>query len=174
MHGILDAILLLLHGCFRRGTHLEFGHPTSQLGQSLLQFLLVVVGGGVIDFAANLLDSRLDRLGCTVAPDQRGRIPGDDDLARGTEMFQGCLFQTQASLSGNYLATDQNGNILQHGLAPIPETRCLDGGGFDDAAHRINHQGRQRFPLNVLGNHQQRLPRLGYGLQQGQQIANTG
>ena len=47
--GVLDAQLALLHLDLGRGAHLDDGHAAGQLGQALLELLLVVIAGGVLD-----------------------------------------------------------------------------------------------------------------------------
>jgi hypothetical protein len=57
---VLDAGLLLLHLGLGRGADVDDGHAAGQLGQALLELLAVVVGGGFLDLAADLLDAALD------------------------------------------------------------------------------------------------------------------
>ena len=61
--GILDERLPLLHLGFRGCANVDLSHAASQFGQSLLQFLTVVIAVGVFDFGTDLghptFDSRL-------------------------------------------------------------------------------------------------------------------
>jgi hypothetical protein len=52
---VFDAGLLLLHLDLGGSTDLDHGDTAGQLGQTLLQLLAVVVGGGVLDLGADLL-----------------------------------------------------------------------------------------------------------------------
>ena len=57
---VLDAVLLLLHfdlGCAADADHRD---AARELGQALLQLLLVVVRGGLLDLRLDLLDAALD------------------------------------------------------------------------------------------------------------------
>src|SRR5271165_892373 len=54
MQSILDASFLFLHLGFGGSTDLDDSHSTSELGQALLEFLTVVVGGCFIDLGAKL------------------------------------------------------------------------------------------------------------------------
>ena len=52
--GILNAQLLLLHLNLSSSAHLDDSHAAGQLGQALLQLLLVKLGRGGFDLAADL------------------------------------------------------------------------------------------------------------------------
>jgi hypothetical protein len=55
VQGVLDAGLLLLHLGLGGGADVDDGHAAGQLGQALLELLAVVVGGGLLDLATDLL-----------------------------------------------------------------------------------------------------------------------
>ena len=52
-------------------------------------------------------------------------------------------------------AAGQDGDILQHGLAAIAKARGLDGQHVEHAAQLVQHQGRQRFAVDVFGDDDQ-------------------
>ena len=58
--GVLDAVLLLLQLDLGGGADLEDGDAAGQVGQPLLQLLLVPVGVGVLDLALDLRDTVVD------------------------------------------------------------------------------------------------------------------
>ena len=60
VQGVFDAGLLLLHLGLGGGTDVDDGHAAGELGQALLELLAVVVGGGFLDLAADLVDPALD------------------------------------------------------------------------------------------------------------------
>src|SRR5262249_50614872 len=62
MQRILDASLLLLHLGLSSRADLDHRHAAGQLRQPLLQFLAIVVAGGLIDLGAQLLNAALDVL----------------------------------------------------------------------------------------------------------------
>ena len=49
VEGVVDAVLLLLHLDFGRAANPDHGNAARELGQTLLELLLVVVGGGLLD-----------------------------------------------------------------------------------------------------------------------------
>ena len=57
---ILDPGLLLLHLDLGGGADIDDRHAADQLGQTLLQLFPVVVGGGLVDLGADLLDPGLE------------------------------------------------------------------------------------------------------------------
>ena len=70
----------------------------------------------------------------------------------------------------DHLTAGDDRQVLQERLAAVAEERRLDRDGFQRLADRVDHQRRQRLALDVLGDHQQRLARLGDLLQQRQQV----
>ena len=54
---VFDAGLLLLHLDLGRRTDLDHGDAAGELGNALLQLLLVVVGGGFLDLLLDLSDA---------------------------------------------------------------------------------------------------------------------
>ena len=72
----------------------------------------------------------------------------------------------QPDLFADDLATGEDRDVLQHGLAAVTEARSLDGDGLEGATDLVDHQGGQGFALDVLGDDQQRLTGLDDLLQQ--------
>src|SRR5205085_8937223 len=64
---VLDASLLLLHLGFGRGTHVDHRNTAGELRETLLELFLVVIGRRLLDGAADLGDTTLDRLLLAVA-----------------------------------------------------------------------------------------------------------
>ena len=174
VQGVLDARLLLLHLDLGRGTDLDDGHAAGQLGHALLQLLAVVVGGGLLDLGADLLDRALMSF-FVPAPSMMVVFSlVIDNLLGGAQVVQRRLLQGQADLLGDHGRAGQDGHVLQHRLAAVAEARRLDGRDLDDAADGVDHQGGQGLALDVLGDDQQRLAGLGDALQHRQQVADVG
>src|SRR5690606_19914963 len=174
MQGVVDAILLFLHLDFGRGTHLDHRYATGQLGDPLLQLLAIVVAGGLLNLSLDRLDTLLDTRLVAGAADDDGILLVHLG-ARGTaQVLQRGLVQLLAGFLGDDRRARQDGDVLQHGLAPIAKPRRLDREQLEHPAHGVNHQRRQGFALDVLSNDEQRLARLGGGFQHGQQVAYVG
>ena len=79
---VLDAQLLFLHLGLGRSADLDDRNTAGELCQTLLQLLLVILGGGRLDLGADLCDTALDVvLGAGALDDGRGLL-GDLDLTR--------------------------------------------------------------------------------------------
>ena len=73
VEGVLDAGFLFLHLGFGSGTDLDDGNAANKLGKTLLELLAVIVGGRVLDLAADLSDTPLNVGPAALAADDGGR-----------------------------------------------------------------------------------------------------
>src|SRR3954468_23566731 len=169
-HRVLDAVLALLQLDLGRGTRLDDGDATGQLGQPLLQLLAVVVGVRLLDLGADLVDPTLDRVGLTGALDDGRLVLGGDELARPAQQRDVGVLQLQTDLLADDLTTGEDGDVGQHGLAAVAEAGGLDGDRLEGAADLVDHQGRQGLALDVLGDDRERLAGLHDLLQQREQV----
>ena len=152
VHRILNASLLLLHLGLGSSTDLDDGNAANQLGQTLLQLLAVVVGGGLLDLRANLLHAAFDLGILAAAVDDRGVVLVDGDALGGAEVFDLDVLELDAEVFGDGLAAGQHGDVLEHGLAAIAEARSLDGSDVQRATQLVDHQGRERLAVHVLSD----------------------
>src|SRR5207342_1785327 len=171
---VFNAGLLFLHLDFGSRTDLDDGDAAGQLGHALLQLLAVVVRRGLFDLRLDLLDAAFDDGGFAGAVDDRGVFLGDLDLLGAAQVLERGLLQRQADFLGDHGAAGQRRHVFQHRLATITEARRLDRADLDNAADGVDHQGRQRFAFDFLGDDQQRLARLGHAFQHRQQVAHVG
>src|SRR6266540_6678085 len=74
LHGVLDAVLLLLELDLGGRAHADDRDAARQLGQALLQLLPVVVGVRLLDLGLDLVDPALDLLRRTAALHDRGVV----------------------------------------------------------------------------------------------------
>ena len=113
-------------------------------------------------------------LGGAGALDDGGGLLVDGDLLGGAQILQLQVLQLEAQVLGDGLAAGEDGDVLQHGLAPVAEAGGLHGGDVEGAADLVHHQGGQRLAVHVLGDDQQRAAAVHHLLQQGQQVAHVG
>ena len=73
---VIDAVLALLHLDLGGAADPDHRNAAGELGQPLLQLLLVVVGGGVLDLRLDLGDAGLDLRLLAGAVDDRGVVLG--------------------------------------------------------------------------------------------------
>jgi hypothetical protein len=85
---VLDAGLLLLHLDLGGRADLDDGDAAGELGEALLELLAVVVGGGLLDLGADLLDAALDVGLLAGAVDDRGVVLVDRDLLGAAEVLR--------------------------------------------------------------------------------------
>src|SRR5262249_55934826 len=90
---VLDAGLLLLHLGLGGRADLDHGDAAGELRQALLELLAVVVGRGLVDLGAELLDAALDLLLLAGAVDDRGVVLVDRDALGAAEVFEANAFQ---------------------------------------------------------------------------------
>src|SRR5262249_15135914 len=69
---VVNAVLALFHFHFRGAADLDDGNAASELGETLLQLLTVVVGGRLFDLLADLGDAAFDLFLLAAAVDDRG------------------------------------------------------------------------------------------------------
>ena len=169
--GIFHAVLLFLQLGLGGCANADDGNAAGELGQAFLQFLAVVIAGALVDLDADLLDAAFDLGGIALAADDGGVVLGGDDLLGAAEVGDGGGFQLAAGLFGDHLGAGQDGDILQHGLAAVAKAGGFDGQDIEHAAQFVQHQGRQGFAVDVLGDdHQVALADLDQFLQEGDDI----
>ena len=157
MQSVFHASLLFLHFGLGGRADLDHRHAAGQLRQPLLQLLAVVIGGGLFDLRAELLDAAFDGLLRAGAVDDGGVVLVHGDALGAAQVVQADAFQLDAGLFHDGLAAGQDGDVFQHGLAAVAEARGLHGAGVQGAAQLVDHQGGQRFAFHFLGDDQQRL-----------------
>jgi len=80
MHSVVDAVLALLYLGLGGAADTDYCNAAGEFGQPLLQFFLVVVGGGLLDLRLDLIDARLDVGLLAGAVDDRGVLLVDHHL----------------------------------------------------------------------------------------------
>src|ERR1700730_3250669 len=170
---VFDAGLLFLHFDFGRGTDFDHGNTAGEIGNALLEFFLVVIGGRFLDLLTNALDAALDVRRLAGSVDDGGVLFLHQDLLGFAQVVQRRLLERQADFIGDDRAAREDRDVLQHGLATIAEARRLDGGDFDDAADRVDDQRGERLAFHVFSDDQQLTAALRNGFQQGEQFANV-
>src|SRR5688572_22719086 len=169
-HRVLDAVLALLELDLGGRARLDDGDAAGELREALLELLAVVVGVRLLDLGADLVDATLDLVGVTRTLDDRRLVLGGDELARTAQQRQVGVLELETDLLADDLATGEDGDVGQHGLAAVTEARGLDGDGLEGAADLVDHQGREGLALDVLGDDRERLARLHDLLEQREQV----
>ena len=169
MEGVVDPVFLLLDLDFRGTADADDSHTACKLGQTLLELFPVIVRRGLFDLPPNLLAPAINRRLLAGTIDDGGFFFGDRDVLGRTKHVEGDIFQLDADIFGDDLASGQRGDVFEHGLAAVTEARRLDRGHFQTTTQTVDHQGGQRFALEVLGDDQQRAAGLHNRFQNRQQ-----
>src|SRR5581483_8798789 len=169
---IIDAILAFLHLDLSGAADLDHRHAAGELGQPLLQLLLVVVGRRLLDLRFDLADAGLDVLLLAGAIDD-GVVLGYGDALGFAEHGERDILELDAEILRDRLAVGQRGNVLQHRLAAIAEAWGLHGGDLESAAQLVDDERGERLAFNLLGDDKQGLAGLHDRLEHGQQRLQT-
>src|SRR6185312_4265570 len=174
MHRVIHAILALLHLDLGRSADADHRDAARELGQTLLQLLTVVVRGGLLDLRLDLLHACLDVGFLAGAVDDRGVLLVDHHLLGAAEHGEVDVLELDAEVFRDRLATGQDRDVLQHGLAAVAEARRLDGGDLQAATQAVYDQRRQRLALDVFSDDDERLAGLHHGFQEREQLVQRG
>ena len=127
-------MLLLFHFSFGRRAHADDCNAAAQFGEALLQFLLVVIAGALVDLSADFLDAAFNTaLGALAADDGCVLFIGDYFLGA-AKVLNGRGLKLAAGLFGNHSAAGQDSDILQHGFSAITKTRSFNSNDIQHAA----------------------------------------
>mmetsp|Transcript_6046 Transcript_6046/g.17198 ORF Transcript_6046/g.17198 Transcript_6046/m.17198 type:complete len:498 (+) Transcript_6046:442-1935(+) len=173
IQSINDAVFLFSDFHLGGTSYTNDGNTPGELGQSFLELLTLVVGfrrfDGVLDEFASFFDS------FTVAGSSQnnGVVLVDFDLLASSQLFGSGAFQLHASFFGNDGSACEESQILHCSLAVVTESRSLYSTNLDSGSELVDHQGRQGFAFDVLGNNQQRALALDDGFQDGNKLLQT-
>ena len=161
MQRIFNAGLFLFHFGFGCSADIDDCNAADDFRQPLLQFLAVIIGGGLLDLGADLLDAGFDGLFGAIAFDDRGVVLVDGDALGAAQVFHGDGLKLDAEVFGDHLAAGQDRDILKHCLAAVAEAGSLHGSNLQGAAQLVDHQCCQRFAFHIFGNDQEGLAGAG-------------
>ena len=102
--GIVDPILPLLDFDFRSSADADHCNAASELSETLLQLLLVVVRGGLFDLGLDLVDPALDVFPLAGIVDDGGLLLGNRDSLGAAEHGKGHVLELDAEVFRNHLA----------------------------------------------------------------------
>ena len=123
---------------------------------------------------ADLLDAALDGLAFAGAFDDRRVVVVDADELGLAELVDLDLVQFDAQVLHDGLAAGEDGDVLEHGLAAVAVAGGLDRDDVENSAQLVDHQRRQGFALNVLGDDKQGPLGLLDFFQQGDELGGRG
>ena len=95
---------------------------------------------------------------CCRNADDRGVLLVDAHPLSRAEHVDGDALELDAEVLGDDLAAGQDGDVLEHGFAPIAEAWRFDRRYLEPATQLVHHQCGQGLALDILGDDQQRPP----------------
>ncbi len=174
VQSVINAVLTLFHFNFGCTTNADHGNTTGQLGQTLLQFFLVVVGSCVFDLTADLSHAAFDVGLGTATVNDCGVFLGDRNALGCAEHVEGHVFQLDAEVFGNNCTTGQDSDVFQHGFTAVTEARSFYSSDLQATAQLVDNQRCKRFAFNVFSNDDQRLAGLNNGFEDRQHWLKRG
>ncbi|KAF5137547.1 hypothetical protein E5D57_001325 [Metarhizium anisopliae] len=161
VEGIDKSILLLADLDLGGATNLDDSDAARELGKTLLELLLLVLGGGgVSGDTADLLAALRDGVLGTLAVEDDGVLLGDGDGAGGAEHVNGGLFELDVELVGEDGALGQDTNVTKNGLSVVAKAGSLDSGNLELATELVQDADGKGLAVNVLGNDDKRAAGL--------------
>src|SRR6266487_511068 len=167
---VFHAGLLLLHLGLGGGTDVDDGHAASELRQTFLQFLTVVVARRLLDLPADLIHAALDFRALAVAFDDGGVFLVHHDGLGAAEVGDVDVLQLDAEVFRDALAAREDGDVFKHGLATVAEARGLHRAHVQRATQFVDHEGGQRFAFDFFRDDEQRLAGARRFLQEREQV----
>src|SRR5207248_8133654 len=123
VHGVIDAILALLHLDLGAAADADDRYATGELSQTLLKLFAVVIGGRLLDLRLDLIDAGKDVVLFAGAIDDRCVLLLDAYPLGAAEHLEGHVLELGAQVVRDQLTTGQGRDVLEHGLAAIAEPR---------------------------------------------------
>ena len=138
-----------------------------------MELLTIVVRGCVFDLYTDLANATLDcvRIASTINDGCVVFVHGD--ALRITEVLEASALEIETYFLRDNRTASQDSDVLQHGLTTIAKTRRLTCSYFDDAAHVVNNQCRQRLAFYIFSNDDEWARSLRYLLKYREQLANV-
>src|SRR5690606_23050356 len=168
VEGVVDAVLLLLDLNLGRTADADDGNAASQLGQTLLELLAIVVRGGLFDLLLDLGHAAFDLRLLASAVDDGGVLLGDLHLLGAAEHVQADILELDAEIFGDDLTTGEDRDVLKHRLATIAEARSLDGSDLQAATQLVDDERGQSLAFDVFRDDDERLGGLHVSFQHRQ------
>ncbi|KAG2021770.1 hypothetical protein GB937_004732 [Aspergillus fischeri] len=173
VESIDNTVLLLTDLNLGGTTDLDDGNTARELGQTLLELLLLVFrGAGVRHDTADLLAALGNGVLAALTVQDDGILLGDGDGAGGTKHVGGELLELDVELISEDGTVGKDGKIAKDALAVVTESGSLDGSDLQLATELVQNADGESLTLNVLGDDDQGAAEGGGGLKGGDDVLN--
>ena len=170
IQGILNAGFFLFHLNLGGSTNIDNCNAADQFSKPFLQFFTIVVRRAFLCLGANLFDAGSQFLMVSAAINDCGVIFVNNDFLGSSKIIYCDIFQFDAKIFGNHLATGKGSNVFQHGFSAITKARGFYCGHIQGATQFVDNKSRQRFTINIFGNNEQGLAHFGNLLKDRQKV----
>lgn len=172
----IDNAVLLLADLDLGGTaNLDDGNTARELGETLLELLLLVLGGaGVSHNTADLLAALGNGVLGSRAVKEDGVLLGDGDGASLAEHLSGGLLELDVEVVAEEGSVGQDSEIAENGLAVVAEAGGLDGGDLELATELVEDADSKSLTVNVLSNDEEGTALLLGSLEGGDDVLDGG
>lgn len=171
----IDDTVLLLTDLDLRGTaDLNDSDTAGELSKTLLELLLLVLGGRLVsDDAADLLAALGDSVLASLAVQDDGVLLGDGDGAGRSELVRSALLELEIELVGEDGGVGQDTDIAEDRLAVVAEAGGLDGSDLELATELVEDADGESLALNVLCDDDEGTAEGGRGLEGGEDVLDS-
>ena len=174
VQGVNDAVLLLTDFDLRGTANLDDSNTARELGETLLQLLLLVLGSsGVSHDTTDLLTALSNAVLGTLAVQDNGVLLGDGDGAGGTEHVRGELLELHVKLVGEDSTVGEHTKVTKDALTVVTKARGLDGSNLELATELVQDADSESLTLNVLSNDDKRTTEGGRGLKSRDDVLDS-
>ena len=174
VQGVNDTVLLLTDFDLRGTANLDDSNTARKLGETLLQLLLLVLGGGGVSHdTTDLLTALSNAVLGTLAVQDNGVLLGDGDGAGGTEHVRGELLELEVKLVGEDGTVGEHTKVTEDALAVVAKARGLDGSNLELATELVQDADSESLTLNVLSNDDERTTEGGRGLKSRDDVLDS-
>ena len=167
VEGIRDAIFLLADFDLAGTADLDDGDAARELGEALLELLLLVLAGGVLDRRLEEADALGDGLCGAFAVKNDSVVLRYGDLLGNAEHVDSHILEREPDVLADDLSAGHDGEVLHVGLAVVAKARRLDGDDLEACAQLVDNESRERLALDVLSDDHEGLLLLGDALEDG-------
>ena len=175
VQSIDDAVLLFTDLNFGGTANLDDSDTARELGKTLLELLLLILGGaGVSHDTADLLAALGDGVLAALAVQENGVLLGDGDGAGGTEHIGSGLLKLDVKVIAENGTVGQDSEIAKDGLAVVTEARSLDGSDLELATELVENADSKSLTVNVLSNDDKGTALLLGSLESGDDVLDSG
>ncbi len=102
--------------------------------------------------------------------DKRCVFFADDRFFDASEHLNSNIFQFDAELFADQLATGQDGDILEDGFTAVAKAGSFDGADFEAGAEAVDDKCCQRFPFDIFCDDEERSSRLSHSLEDREEL----